>query len=104
MSTVIGNVRRVGTELSLVAEGRLDGPHALEFQESLLQAIEVTDERVVIDFSQVSYISSAGLRAVLVVAKVLQRRKGTLCIFAAQSSVRDIFAISGFDRIVEIFD
>lgn len=104
MSSVIRDVRRVGTELLLTAEGRLDGVHAFEFQETLLQAIETTDQKVVIDFAGVSYVSSLGLRAVLVVAKVLQNSNGRVCISAMQNPVREVFAISGFDKIIEVLD
>ena len=104
MASTIVHVRRADDGLFLVAEGRLDGTQGSEFQDAMFRAIELTDQRVVLDLAGVSYISSAGLRALLVVGKDLQKRNARLSLVAMQNSVGEAFALSGFDRIFEIFD
>ena len=90
--------------LVVMTEGRVDGTNATEFQDALTGAIQDGGAGVVLDFENLSYISSAGLRVILMVAKDL-RRQGTR--FAACSliaPVRDVFVISGFDKIIPIHD
>ena len=54
------------------------------------------------DFSELDYISSAGLRVVLVAAKRLKPLGGKLAVYGMQPQVKEVFEISGFLRILEI--
>jgi stage II sporulation protein AA (anti-sigma F factor antagonist) len=49
-----------------------------------------------------SYISSAGLRVLLVVAKKVQQQHGKVALFGLSANVREVFTISGFDTIFSI--
>ena len=86
------------------AEGRLDGSNAGEFQANLDGAIDDGDKAVVLDFTQVTYISSAGLRVVLMIAKKLERQNAKFAICGLSAPMREIFQISGFDRIIDIHE
>ena len=66
--------RREGTNLVLKADGRVDGTNASEFQDAMKTEINETDRAVVLDLQDLTYISSAGLRVVLLIAKDLQRQ------------------------------
>lgn len=55
-----------------------------------------------IDMSKLEYISSAGLRVLLVVAKKVQQAKGKMVLFGLVPNVREVFSVSGFDRIYAI--
>ena len=85
-----------------VAEGRVDGANALEFHEALEAAISPDDTGMVLDFEGISYISSAGLRVVLLVAKTLQKQKAKMAVCSLSESIREIFEISGFDKIIPV--
>ena len=85
-----------------VAEGRVDGANALEFHEALETAISPDDTGMVLDFEGISYISSAGLRVVLLVAKTLQKQKAKMAVCSLSESIREIFEISGFDKIIPV--
>jgi anti-anti-sigma factor len=85
-------------------KGRLDALSAPEFEKTLLDLIAAGDRSTVIDFSELDYISSAGLRSILAVAKQMRAQKGELRIAALQAKVKDIFDISGFNSILPIFD
>ena len=55
-----------------------------------------------IDLSGVDYISSAGLRVLLVLAKKVQQQKGKVALGGLVANVREVFAVSGFDSIFAI--
>jgi len=60
--------------------------------------------RLVLDLGGLDYISSAGLRAVLVSAKKLKAQGGALSLCALSEPVREVFDISGFAAVFPLFD
>ncbi len=96
------STERQGGALIAVAEGRVDGANALEFHEALEAAISPDDTGMVLDFEGISYISSAGLRVVLLVAKTLQKQNAKMAVCSLSESIREIFEISGFDKIIPV--
>ena len=82
-------------------EGRVDGANAREFQEALESAVGESD-LVVLDLEQLSYISSAGLRVMLLMAKILQRQDAKFGVCALPDRIREVFEISGFDKIIPV--
>ena len=99
---VIGTERR-GSVLVATTEERIDGVNARAFQDALQEAIEDTDRAVIIDLSQLTYISSAGLRVILLVARTLQRQDGNLAVCSLSDPVLEVFQISGFDQIIKTY-
>jgi len=91
---------------TLIAEvkGRIDGVTAREFEDAMKSAISEDDAAVIVDFEGVSYVSSAGLRAILLIAKDLGKRNAKLGICALAEPIREVFSISGFDKIIKIHD
>ena len=83
-------------------EGRLDGSNAREFQDALDAVVQETERALILDFGQVSYISSAGLRVLLVTAKTLQGNGAELSLCSLDDPIREVFGISGFDSIIPI--
>lgn len=83
-------------------EGRIDGLNAHDFQEALKGAIGKDDKVVIVDFGAVTYISSAGLRATLVTAKLLREQNASFALCALSDPIREIFSVSGFDKIIDI--
>ena len=96
------NVETLKTENALVAavSGRLDAASAAEFEELLSAAISAQNAPVVCDLGAVPYISSAGLRAVLVIAKRLQKQETPFAVCGLNGMVAEVFRLSGFDRII----
>jgi len=84
-------------------EGRLDGMNSAAFQGELLAIVE-QGGNVVVDGSALTYVSSAGLRTFLVAAKAAQAKGFKLSLSALNPSVREIFAVSGFEKIIPIHD
>jgi len=82
--------------------GRLDSSAASSAEDGLLVALGGVPPRLVVDMTELSYISSAGLRVLLVVAKKVQQQRGKLALFGLTPNVREVFAVSGFDTIFSI--
>jgi anti-anti-sigma factor len=82
--------------------GRLDSSAASAAEEGLLVALGGVPPRLAIDLTGLSYISSAGLRVLLVVAKKVQQQQGKVALFGLHTNVREVFTISGFDTIFSI--
>ena len=95
---------REGGVLVAEAWNRVDGTNAHLFEQALREAIGTEDQGMVIDFGGLSYISSAGLRAILVTAKTLKKQGAALAICGLQAPIREVFEISGFDKIIPIYD
>ena len=96
--------QRQGNCLVLVTDGRVDGTTASEFQTAVTDAITEADQAVILDLESLSYISSAGLRAILLIARDLQREGKAFCACTLTVSVREVFEISGFDKIIPVHD
>ena len=88
--------------LSARVEGRIDGANAVEFEEAIRTAIEESDRAVIMDFEALLYISSVGLRAILLTAKSLWSRDAKFALCSLSGQIREVFEVSGFDKIIAI--
>jgi anti-anti-sigma factor len=94
---------RTINDIHIVAiSGSLDSTTYPEAQKSL-DAVVAGAKKVALDFSGLDYISSAGLRVLLGVAKKLRATGGTLGMFGLNQSVREVFEISGFSSILSVY-
>ena len=91
-----------GETLIAMANGRVDSTNADAFQEELNTAIDGNDHSLILDLGGLSYISSAGLRVILLMAKTLRTKDAKLAVCSPSDPVREIFEISGFAQIVPI--
>lgn len=82
-------------------EGQLNSNNSAEAESELL-ALATPGARMLLDFTRLDYISSAGLRVVLVLAKRLRKLEGKLVLCGMQDHVREVFDISGFLAILEV--
>ena len=85
--------------------GRIDQNSAPAFQERLLAALEKAPQSsVALDMSGVDFLSSIGLRALMVAHKHCQANGSRLALFALTPVVREVFSISRFDTVLRCFD
>jgi anti-anti-sigma factor len=82
--------------------GRMDSISIKEIEEKLNNAIENNKGKIIIDLAAVDYISSMGLGVLLAALKKQKKSKGSIELVSLQPFVRDIFKITGFDRIFSI--
>lgn len=90
-----------GDELQLNVQGKIDATSAGEFQNSVLRAF-IKSKNIVINLEQVPYMSSAGLRALVLGTKTAQAKGGSLIVINVQPAVMEVFRYSGMNKIVEI--
>jgi len=82
--------------------GRLDSKTSPEFEKKIFDAIESGSRDMVVDFEDLDYISSAGLRVILKATKDLKRSEGSFILCAMKDYVKEVFEISGFDSFLPI--
>lgn len=83
-------------------KGRLDSNTSLAFEQRLFESITDGTRNVIIDFKDLDYISSAGLRVILKATKALRRENGKIMLCAMQDYVKEVFEIAGFDAFLPI--
>jgi anti-anti-sigma factor len=81
--------------------GRIDGTNAAAAEAELKSILESEGPNLILDLSGVDYLSSAGLRVVLVAAKSTRASGGKLVLAGPRPAISEILAMSGFDRIIE---
>lgn len=84
--------------------GRLDAVTSPDFEKRMRELIDGGNAALVVDFERLDYISSAGLRALLVIAKILATRDGRLRFANVTGGVRSVFDMSGFASMFHVDD
>ncbi len=82
--------------------GRLDAQSAPEAEKDVKGWLADGEKKLVGDLSGLDYISSAGLRVLLMTAKELAASGGKLCLFGLQGPVREVFDLAGFSAVIPI--
>jgi len=83
-----------GRVVSAALKGRLDSVGADQLKAHLSQLLDSGSTRLVIDFSQVAYISSAGFRVLLVAARQTEDAKGALALASVSGEARRLFDLA----------
>jgi anti-sigma B factor antagonist len=83
---------------------RIDSSNAAAFESRCVALIAAGPQKVVIDFSGVDYISSAGLRVLLVAAKSAKSQGGGLTLCGLRGNVREVLEVSGLDTLLGAHD
>ncbi len=88
----------------LHVNGKIDAVTSPAFEKDLASLIEKGEKVFLLDLSGLEYISSAGLRSILSTAKQLKPQGGKLLFSGLQGPVKEVFKISGFGSIFQIFE
>ena len=91
--------------LIIIPEGKLDGTNSRAFHAEM---DEITQEdnnpTVVLDMGNVSYVSSAALRVILLIARGLEKDDRKFAVSSVSPGVMEVFSVSGFDQIVQVYE
>jgi anti-anti-sigma factor len=93
-----------GDTVVLTPRGRIDSANATAFEESLTREINGSRGTVIVDCQALDYISSAGLRAILIGAKLAKPKGRKLLLCSLKPNVHEVFAVSGFTKVLTILD
>jgi len=99
----LSELKRDHDFLTAELSGRMDAITATEFTTQMEKWMAEDWKNFTIDCSRLDYISSAGLRAILIIAKQVTTAGGKLQLAALQETVQTVFEISGFNKIIPIF-
>ncbi len=88
----------------LTLKGKLDAVTAPAFEQKFCAVVDSGSTRLVVDLTGVEYLSSAGLRALLLLNKRVKARAGRVCLAGVQGIVRSVFEMSGFTSIFDVRD
>ncbi|MFO1418407.1 MAG: STAS domain-containing protein [Methylotetracoccus sp.] len=91
-----------GQTLVVTLSGRVDAPASKQLEEQAQHWVEAGQHRLVLDCSAINYISSAGLRVFLLIAKKIAAAQGSLKLCGLNGAVREVFDISGFSKLFTI--
>ena len=82
--------------------GRIDTNTSTEFEEKLVEVLERSDINIIVDLSEIDYVSSAGLRIFLMAAKKLKSLGGNFILAAMNDHIKEVFDISGFATLIPV--
>ena len=98
------NEKKTGNYLVISLSGRLDSSNYGELEKKLFGFIEAGEVQIVVDCTGLVYISSSGLRVLLMALKKLTSVGGKFYLCSLQDNIREIFDIAGFSSIFRLFD
>jgi anti-sigma B factor antagonist len=96
-----------GDAIVVRVSGRIDQSSAADFQKELTTRVDAaidTKAQIVVDLSKVDYISSVGLRALMIANKQAAPKGVSIRVASMQEVVREVFTISHFDKVFPTFE
>lgn len=97
-------IEQRGERVLVSIAGRLDATTATELDTKFGELLEADDKNIIVSMEDLEYISSAGLRVILLFAKRLHAGKRKIGFAALSGNVKEVFDISGFYSLFEIYD
>ena len=97
---IIGKIQGSGT-LTLMLEGKLDTTTAPQLQDALMSALDESQE-VALDFTQLVYVSSAGLRVLLMGQKAANANGASMRLCGVSQEIMEVFEMTGFADMLTI--
>lgn len=94
--------QKEGEIMVLAPAERLDSISSPVFEERLLELISRGERNLLLDFSSLDYMNSAGLKALLIAARKLEPEQGKIILCGINTSVYTIFELTGFSKIFTI--
>ena len=97
------NITEVRQEdvIELKVEGRVDTNTSGRLQEAILKALQKSN-KIVINCAALEYVSSAGLRSLLLGHKTAASKGGSMTVINVNEAVNQVFTVTGFSRILKI--
>ena len=93
--------RRDGV-LIVAASGRLESADATVFLKSLRSEIDSGERGVIVDFAELSYLGSAGLRVIYMIASELRKRGAGFAVCSPPKPIAKVIGLSGMDRLLAV--
>ncbi len=98
------NIESIDGKTVVNLAGQIDSTASKEFEEELVGLIDKGTHTMIVNFLNVKFISSAGLRVLLLAGKKVKPYGGKVILSNLAKDVREVFDISGFSSIFSIYD
>ncbi|MGE3538711.1 MAG: STAS domain-containing protein [Candidatus Tectimicrobiota bacterium] len=101
------HIHEVANVMVMRVDGRVDHLTAKQFETALLPELNACSgdtKKALLDLSGVTYMSSAGLRVLMLAAKQCQKQRGVIVLAGLQPFLQEVFRISRFDTLFKVFD
>lgn len=102
MAEVAVTEERDHDALVLLPAGLLDSGNAHAFESIVMGHVNNGEQRLIVDFSGLNFVSSAGLRVFIIAARALKARNGRIILCSMKNHVEDVFKVSGIYRVITI--
>lgn len=97
------STNRVGSILTIHLDGRVDATNSHDFEKQTVQFLTEKNAKVLFNLKNLEYISSAGLRSFLIIAKTSKNFEQTLALCEMSPNIDDVFKITGFQKLFTIY-
>jgi anti-sigma B factor antagonist len=94
--------KRLNEIIIFKLNGNLNSNTSPELEDKIFEAIKNESKNMILDFEDLDYISSAGLRVIMKAAKNLKQSEGMIVLCSMQDYVKEVFEIAGFDAYLPI--
>jgi anti-anti-sigma factor len=97
------NAEEEGRNQILRLAGRIDAASSAILEKKMANLLNKEKKYIALDFSEIDYLSSAGMRLLLSMTKKIQPQGGGLVLFSVGEDVMEIIKVAGFDKVLKIF-
>ena len=99
---MIFEVKENNEKVRATVSGRLDTPSAVSAQQEITPLLENADKEIILDCSNLEYISSSGLRLLLTIRKEAAAKGGKVIVKDINDDIKKVFMMTGFYNLFEI--
>ncbi len=97
------DIQRTGDVTTIVLSGRIDATVAPDIEQEMTSLVTAGSRKLVTALSEVTFISSAGLRSLVAVLKHVRKERGDLRLAGMGERVKEVFEITGLSTIFSTF-
>jgi len=94
---------QVGNISVVMASGRLDGIYSSAFANQVGELVTEANPKILIDFADIDFVTSAGLRALLLLVKKAKASGSVFALCGVNEQVREVLDVSGFPAMFNIY-
>lgn len=95
--------KQTGGVYIIEVEGKLDSKTSSQMEKCLVSAIDNGNKEIILDFTALDFISSAGLRVLLIGVKKLKLVNGKIVLVSVKDYIKEILEISGFHTLFQVY-
>ena len=96
-------VEEKGDIIVMRVKGRLDAASSPQLEQTINSIIDGGHFKLVLNFSDVEYLSSAGMRLMLAISKKLQNLEGKVVACSLSDDVMEVIKMAGFNQVIEFY-